>query len=119
MGKQVARCRAEGVATLAGTRVCLRPDRCPFTLAGPCIGGDPADWERVLLELLPGDPDLASDIAAAVAAGSDPLEALDVEDEDRGAADLDLDGEGDDELDGLGTRRRGVDLLDPPPGAAP
>jgi hypothetical protein len=46
-----------------GFRRCLRPDRCPYA---PDTSSPPADaelWGAALAELLPGDPDLAWEIA--------------------------------------------------------
>ena len=54
----------------ADTRACLRPDRCPYALGTASPGltaAPPAVWREALLDLLPGDPALARELAEALA----------------------------------------------------
>lgn len=44
-------------------RRCLRPSACPYAQAGPLPVASPKLWGATLAELLPGDPDLAWEIA--------------------------------------------------------
>jgi hypothetical protein len=56
---------AEGF-TLAATRPCLRPDRCPFAGPGIPLAGCPELWQLALRALMPGDEELALEIVADV-----------------------------------------------------
>jgi hypothetical protein len=49
--------------TVDGFRRCLRPSQCPYAQAGPLPVAAPEVWGATLAELLPGDPDLAWEIA--------------------------------------------------------
>jgi hypothetical protein len=57
-----AGCAARGDFALADTRVCLRPDRCPFARGLSAFPGCPETWTRALSALFPGDPGLALDV---------------------------------------------------------
>ncbi len=46
-----------------GFRRCLRPSECPYAQAGPLPVAAPEVWGAALAELLPGDTDLAWEIA--------------------------------------------------------
>jgi hypothetical protein len=57
---------AGAAARLTGMRRCLRPAECPFASVGTLPLGDTIVWRRALLELLPGDTDLAHELAAVL-----------------------------------------------------
>jgi len=60
--------RAGAATQLTGMRRCLRPAECPFAPGAAQRHGDDALRRRALLELLPGDTDLAQELAAVIAA---------------------------------------------------
>jgi hypothetical protein len=58
-------------------RRCLRPNECPYSQSAPLPLAAPELWGAALAELLPGDPDLAWEIADLLVAegvlgGEDP-----------------------------------------------
>jgi hypothetical protein len=68
VGLMDAGCAAGEGWTLAQTRHCLRPDRCPYAGGGGGgLAGCPDVWRRALLALLPGDPELVLEIVGDVA----------------------------------------------------
>lgn len=52
--------------TGGGYRRCLRPLACPYARTGSRLAGTPDTWARALLDLLPGDQDLALDLFGAL-----------------------------------------------------
>jgi hypothetical protein len=62
-------------------RRCLRPSECPYSQSAPLPLAAPELWGAALAELLPGDPDLAWEIADLLVAegvlgGEDPSEVI-------------------------------------------
>lgn len=49
--------------TVDGFRRCLRPSECPYARSAPLPLAAPELWGAALADLLPGDPDLAWEIA--------------------------------------------------------
>ena len=47
-------------------RRCLRPLACPYVRTGSGLAGTPDTWARALLDLLPGDQELALDLFSAL-----------------------------------------------------
>ena len=62
MGTIDGGCASGRELALGDTRPCLRPDRCPYARGGSTALACPEIWGRVLMELLPGDRDLALEI---------------------------------------------------------
>lgn len=56
-----------GRAVIGGEfRPCLRPLACPYAAPAGRLAGDPRTWTDALLDLLPGDPELALDLVAVL-----------------------------------------------------
>ena len=50
-------------------RPCLRPLACPYAPGGCRLAGTAESWTHALLDLLPGDPELALDLVGALLGG--------------------------------------------------
>ena len=52
--------------SIAGTRRCLHPQACPYAARGGGHGVAVRTWESAMLDLLPGDPDLALELVSVL-----------------------------------------------------